>query len=267
MQQYLNNNLAMNPAYATPQNGANAVSINIFTPQAYGNTTANGALSAQPYYTNSIYGNTTGNNTVCAQPCYTNAIYPTNYYSMYGYPQQNYMPYPQNYNNMLGQALPQTNNLQDTQNTNNQNNTKETITTEKNTIVKEIDKKEKETKKIIPLTNEYIQSLENYMNNENPKIRLIGVKDLMKRFKEDESRKDHPSLLPLLNKALKDTSPTVRFLALTSLQLGYANGNDETVQLLKQLQSNNSEITGEESLLASEILLNMTAGEPQKVGK
>ena len=69
--------------------------------------------------------------------------------------------------------------------------------------------------------------------------------------------------MPLLNKALRDSSPSVRFLGLTMLQLGYALGNDETVAILKEIQSQNQDKIGEDSLLATEILLNMAA--PQKV--
>ena len=103
------------------------------------------------------------------------------------------------------------------------------------------------------------------MNNENPKIRLIGAKEVLERFKEDENRKDNPSLMPLINKALRDTSPSVRFLALTTLQLGYAVGNDETVTILKEIQSQNTDKIGEDALLASEILLNMAGGEKTEV--
>ena len=121
------------------------------------------------------------------------------------------------------------------------------------------------TKKVVPLTDDYIKSLENYMNNENPKIRLIGAKEVLERFKEDENRKDNPSLMALLNKALRDTSPSVRFLALTSLQLGYAVGNNETVSILREIQSQNTDKIGEDALLASEILLKMSQGQKVEV--
>ena len=71
--------------------------------------------------------------------------------------------------------------------------------------------------------------------------------------------------MPLLNKTLKDTNSAVRFLGLTALQLGYCNGNDETVQILKQIQQTNPDKYGEDSLLASEILLKMAAPAPQTV--
>lgn len=236
--------------YCIPATSPNAVNINIISPQAY----ANGASCA-------------------TSPIDNNG----NYYSLYGQNMQPNMPYyPQNYNNMMypynpnmmpyqnsaqaqGQNLDSSRGMTDSNalyqktsqtETNTANNTSEGKTEEKN-----------QTKKITPLTNEYVQSLENYMNNDNPKVRLIGTKELLERFKEDDSRKDNPSLMPLLNKALRDPSPAVRFLGLTVLQLGYAVGNDETVTILKEIQSKNTDKVGEDSLLASEILLSMAGGQ------
>ena len=107
--------------------------------------------------------------------------------------------------------------------------------------------------------------MENYLNDDNPKVRLIGAKELMERFKEDDSRMQHPSLVPLLNKMLKDTSPSVRFLALTTLQLGYSLGNDETIKLLKEIQQNSQDKLGEDALLASEVLLKLSAPKVEEV--
>ena len=90
-------------------------------------------------------------------------------------------------------------------------------------------------------------------------MRLIGAKELVERLKEDDNRKDNKSLIPLLNKTLKDTSPSVRFLGLTALQLGYCTGDDETVKILKEIQAQNKDKFGQDSLLASEILLKMAA--------
>lgn len=229
----------------------NAVNINIVSPQAYGN--ANGTCPINSGY--SLYGNNNG------MP-----MYPSNYNNMFVNPtynmQPNGQPAPlyqgmpiqepkQNSNDLLNKAnmANETNLIQKTQNS----------TTDETNSKKADDKKN--TKKVTPLTDEYVKSLENYMNNENPKVRLIGAKELLERFKEDENRKDNPSLMPLLNKALRDTSPSVRFLGLTMLQLGYAVGNDETVAILKEIQSQNQDMIGEDSLLASEILLKMAGGQ------
>ncbi len=211
--------------------GASAVSINIMGPQAY----ASNPNQILPNY--SMYGA----NTNPALP-----FYPANYNNMIN---QNQMYNPTSALNAAGtQTQPAS--IKNPE----ENKTQET---KKEDEDKKTDKKD--PKKITPLTDEYVQSLENYLNNDNPKVRLIGAKDLMERFKEDENRKDNPSLIPLLNKTLKDTSPAVRFLGLTTLQLGYSVGNDETVSLLKEIQAQNKDKVGEDSLLASEILLRLAA--------
>lgn len=253
---YFNNSYPMQTANYPQQNpGANAVSINIIAPQAYAsNPNASAAPQMMP------------NN---------------NFYSMYGANPTPGMYYPMNYNNMVNnQPINNTINAignNSNNNINSNNNVTDAIAPQAQaqaapapqeaaaeTTNKEEDKKtdeKKEPKKVTPLTDDYIKSLENYLDSDNPKVRLIGAKDLMERFKEDENRKDNPSLIPLLNKALQDTSSTVRFLALTTLQLGYSVGNDETVQIVKQIQAENKDKIGEDSLLASEILLKLSAPE------
>lgn len=246
MQQNINPYYFQYPCQQIPPQGPNAVSINIIQPQAYGNT--NGLCSAQGFY----------------------PLYQTN-------PNPNLPLYPMNYNNMIQQpiqymqaqplaqqeeqnkqkiggaanAYGDTNLLSKTSSSDNQI-TKETVSD------KTKDKEKTEKTKVI-LTDDYIKSLENYLNDSNPKIRLIAVKELLERFKEDDSRIAHPSLTPLLNKALRDTSPSIRFLALTTLQLGYSIGDDETIQILKEIKASNQDKLGEDALLASEILLNLSA--------
>ena len=198
-----------------------------------------------------------------------------NYYPLYGQNERNMPLYPANYNNLLNnnQEKPKHDNslnaLDNATNlTTSNKEVKEENKTEQNSSAQEEKKKEEEKEKtIVPLTDDYIKSLENYLNNNNAKIRLIGAKEVLERFKEDENRKDNPSLMPLLNKILKDSSPSVRFLGLTALQLGYCVGNDETISLLKQIQQkgNNDLGDSQDSLLASEILLKMSAPEAIKV--
>lgn len=122
------------------------------------------------------------------------------------------------------------------------------------------EKKAEETHKenIVQLTDDYIKTLENYLNNPNVKIREMGVKELMARFKEHKSRVNDIALTNLLNKALQDGSKGVRFVALATLDAGYAQGDDFTKQILQQMQSS-KDVFGEDALLASEILLK-TAG-------
>lgn len=245
----LNSNLPYTN-YMYPQQSANpnAVSINIYSPQAYGNTQNPIAQQGMSNNFYPLYGPNTQNNM---------PIYPQNYNNMFAYPgqypvqnqQQN--PMQQNLN-----AAAQANALEKTP----QPVENITVTEDAKTDTKE----EAEEKVVTPLSDEYIKSLENYLNDSNSKVRLIGAKELMERFKEDDNRKDNKSLIPLLNKTLRDTSAAVRFLGLTTLQLGYCVGNDETVQILKEIQAQNKDKTGEDQLLASEILLKMAA--PQEVG-
>ena len=112
---------------------------------------------------------------------------------------------------------------------------------------------------IIPLTDEYIKNLENYLNDNDPKVRLVGTTELLKRFKETETRKSDPALTALLNKTLKDPSASVRQMALTILNVGYATGNDETIAILNNIQSNTSDtMYAEDAIVAKEILLKLS---------
>ena len=283
-QNYMNS--YSNP-YFQPQANPNAVSINIFTPQAYG-TPSNGATcpigNNNGFY--SLYGQNMNPNLPLYPQNYNNLALQQNYYPNSNGVQTPYSQtasYPstqqtqtQNPTNTQNSTMPiptqqeiasqdmQNKNLSDLNQANMTNGSNLISKTENTETLSTTEtKKEEKTKKIVPLTDEYIKSIENYMNSENPKVRLIGAKELLERFKEDENRKDNPSLMPLLNKALRDTSPSVRFLALTILQLEYALGNDETVTILKEIQSQNQDKLGQDQLLASEILLNMAA--PSKV--
>ncbi len=241
------------PYQQYPSQTPNAVSINIISPQAYG---AN-ANQLQNQNVNPYGQNPYGQN-------YEYRVYGTNPNYLNPMPQ-----YPYNYNNLMSdRAL---NGVPDKQKFNKNNEVNETnllnktdVPTQQNEIEQNKNESSK-TKKIIPLTDDYIKSLENYLNNENPKVRLIGAKELVQRFKENDNRKDNPSLVALLNKALKDPSPSVRFLALTALQLGYSVGNDETVTILRDIQNSNPDKIGEDSLLASEILLKLAGGAPVDV--
>ncbi len=236
MQQSFNSNIPYpNQSYAQTAQSPNAVSINIYSPQAYG-TAQNTSMPSGNY---------------CP-------IYNPNQ-------QQGAFYYPPNYNNNFNpSAFDSSRNLADNpigvQKTPQQDNSAANTSSNEKT-----EPNNNETKVVTPLTDEYIKSLENYLNDSNPKIRLIGAKELMERFKEDDNRKDNKSLIPLLNKTLRDTSAAVRFLGLTTLQLGYSVGNDETVQILKEIQTQKQDKTGEDNLLASEILLKMAAPQQQAV--
>jgi len=116
--------------------------------------------------------------------------------------------------------------------------------------------KPKDKKSIVPLTDNYLITLENYLNNENAEIRYMGAKELFARFKEEKSRSNDPALTALLNKSLQDPSLKVRMLSLAALDVRYAEGNDETVEILKKLQKTDSNYN-QDALLASQVLLKM----------
>lgn len=111
-------------------------------------------------------------------------------------------------------------------------------------------------KQSAPLPVEYIKSLENYLNNANTDIRLMGIKEVLNRFKEDKSRVQDQALTNLLNKAIQDPSEVVRLMALATLDSGYAAGDDLTVQLLKNMQKSDAAYN-QDALAASRVLLKL----------
>lgn len=121
---------------------------------------------------------------------------------------------------------------------------------------KELEKNGKKTK-VVALTNEYIMSLENYLNNPNADIRLMASKEILTRLDEDRTRFDDAALNALINKMLQDPEKLVRIAALSALSSQLASGNDFTVQLLHQIQQNpNSD--KEDVLQVADILLKMS---------
>ena len=122
---------------------------------------------------------------------------------------------------------------------------------------KEIEKNSKKTK-IIALTNEYIMSLENYLNNPNKEIRLMASKEILTRLDEDKDRYDDAALNALLNKMLQDPEKLIRIAALSALSSQLASGNDYTVKLLNDIQ-NNPRADKEDVIEAANILLKMSS--------
>lgn len=95
-------------------------------------------------------------------------------------------------------------------------------------------------KSVVQLTDEYVKTLENYLRNPNPDVKLMGAKELMKRFREDESRKNDVALTNLLNLTLQSKYAPVRMIGLTTISNGWAKGDDLTRQLLSQIQQSDS---------------------------
>ena len=114
--------------------------------------------------------------------------------------------------------------------------------------------KPKKTKNIVKLTDDYIMTEESFLRSEDAAVRKQGIIDLVKRFEEDESRYDNPSLTALLNIALQDSDVHNRMLALGIIASGGAHGDENTIQLLDILK-NSEEMYGQEAKMAANALL------------
>lgn len=122
---------------------------------------------------------------------------------------------------------------------------------------------DKPKKDIVLLTDDYIKTLENYLRNDNPDIKLMGAKEVMKRFREDESRKGDPALTALLNLMLQSKYSSVKMIGMGILENGWAQGDSLTQQLLGQIQHSKSGY-GLDALDAAQAALK-TAGQTIKV--
>lgn len=154
---------------------------------------------------------------------------------------------------------PNSNNVQDVSAEEDMSSSKEIIEelNARQVEQKEVEKNSKKTK-VVALTNEYIMSLENYLNNPNTDIRLMAAKDILTRLDEDKDRYDDAALNALLNKMLQDPNKLVRIAAMSAFSSELASGNQYTVTLLTQIQ-NNPEADPEDVLEASQILLKRSA--------
>ena len=121
------------------------------------------------------------------------------------------------------------------------------------------EKKNSKQIRVVALTDEYIKSLENYLNNPNDEIRLMASKEILTRLDEDKDRYNDAALNALLNKMLQDPSKLIRVAALSAFASQLASGNDYTITLLHNIQQNPS-ADKEDVLQAADILLKMSAG-------
>lgn len=125
------------------------------------------------------------------------------------------------------------------------------------------EEKKKEKKDIVMLTDGYIKNLENYLNNQNTQVRLMGAKEVMARLQEDPDRKNDPALNALVNKMLQDPYSPVKFIGMSLLEARNATGNNNSVAILQKIQNDKTGY-GEDSLKASNVLLKMSAQTTQK---
>jgi len=127
----------------------------------------------------------------------------------------------------------------------------------------ETEKKKTEKREIVQLTDDYIKNVENYLNNQDPEIRLLGAKEVLARFQEDPKRKDDQALNALVNKMLQDPSAKVKFISMAILDARLATGDPLTVKLLQNIQQQKTGY-GQDALKASTILLKMSGQTVQK---
>lgn len=130
-------------------------------------------------------------------------------------------------------------------------------------VAPEPEKKKTEKREIVQLTDDYIKSLENYLNDQNQQVRLMGAKEVLARLQEDESRKNDPGLNALVNKMIQDPYQAVKFIGMAALESRAATGDSTSVQLLQGIQKEKTTY-GEDSLKASNILLKMAGNTVEK---
>lgn len=131
----------------------------------------------------------------------------------------------------------------------------------KNTEASENGKTEK--KKVVELSNDYIKTLENYLNSQDVEIRKMGAHEVVDRLAEDTSRNDDPALTALVNKMLQDPSSAIKTIALSLVESRAILGDDYTVKLLKKMQ-NSKDGFGLDANQATSALLKMAGQTVEK---
>lgn len=152
-------------------------------------------------------------------------------------------------------------NSQNNVNNNNSNNDKNADS--KTNEADKKDGKKTEKKQIVELTDDYIKTLENYLNSQDTEVRLMGAKEVVNRLSEDSSRKDDPALTALVNKMLQDPSASIRAIALSLVDSRTVLGDDYTVKVLKKMQ-NSKDGYGQDSTQATSALLKMAGKTVEK---
>lgn len=143
-----------------------------------------------------------------------------------------------------------------------QNLAQQPKTTQPVTAVKPAEKKT-EKREVVQLTDNYIKTVENYLNNQDKSVRLMGAKEVLARLQEDDTRKNDPAMNALVNKMLQDPYQPVKFMAMAALESRAVAGNQTSVGLLQNIQGQKTAY-GEDSLKASNILLKLSGNTTQK---
>ena len=142
--------------------------------------------------------------------------------------------------------------------TNNENSSKESKDSE--TVQSN---KHKEKRDVVELTDNYIKTLENYLNSQDVEVRKMGAREVVNRLEEDPSRKDDPALTALVNKMLQDPSVAIRAIALSIVESQTLHGNDLTASILQKMQTSKDGF-GQDAIQASSALLKMAGKTVEK---
>lgn len=120
--------------------------------------------------------------------------------------------------------------------------------------------KKTEKRDIVVLNDDYIKSLEGFLNDQDKQARLMGAKEVIQRLQEDNSRKDDPALNALVNKMLQDPSQSIRLLAMSALDSRLASGDGTSVKILRGMQQRESknDFQKTDGLSASKVLMKMS---------
>ena len=191
-------------------------------------------------------------------PCQPYMPYPMTPYPYYAYPPGYYLGWNnngginQNTNVNVPGGYPQSGQGNGATQTGNNTNNETNKSTETTTNSKENKKRD-----VVILTDNYVKNLENYLRSNNTSIRQTAVKELLMRFKEDKSRLENPSLTALMNIALQDVNASVRAVAMSIIQSGYAKGDALTEKILTEMQSSNKGYSAD-AFQAADCLLQMS---------
>ena len=113
-------------------------------------------------------------------------------------------------------------------------------------------------KRITVITDDYIKTLEQWLNSQEESQRQAAAKQVLQRLQEDKRRYDNPALNALINKMLQDPNHYVKSTALLSLSTKLAKGDELTKNLLQKIALDKSHF-GRDAKLAETILVQMAA--------
>lgn len=123
--------------------------------------------------------------------------------------------------------------------------------------------KTEEPKKVGNIPESLITAIDKGLSDPNTEIRINAATKLLQTFEKNPDAKDHPALLVLLNRTLKDPHQNVRLFGEIILKTGSANGDVSTQNILTDM-TNSTKAYGQDALAANDILLDIAERQPKK---